>query len=105
MVSPATAPATPSTSAPATTRSPAAAGTGTFFFSGSNLGSDSITETSAGNTLNFYGLAALPVNLNLQQAQAGVAQTVSGNLKLTLSDPSAYGTIVGTPCRGCHCGQ
>ena len=30
-------------------------GADTFFFSGSKLGSDIINESSAGNTLNFYG--------------------------------------------------
>ena len=67
-----------------------------FFFNGSNLGSDRITETSANNTLNFYGFAG-PINLNLNQTgQQTVGQGQAVNLKLTLPNPSAFSAVVGT---------
>jgi hypothetical protein len=71
-------------------------------FAGSALGSDVISEpaTSTSNTLNFYGFDG-PVNLNLKLAGTQtVSQTAASNLKLTLPNPAAFNTVVGSTFGG-----
>ena len=69
-------------------------------FGGSALGSDVITETSSANTLNFYGFDG-PVNLNLKQTGTQtVSQGTASSLKLNLSNPAAFSTVIGTPFGG-----
>jgi Ca2+-binding RTX toxin-like protein len=72
-------------------------GADAFYFKGSHLGSDTINETSTDNTLNFYGFGG-PVNLDLTQAgQQTLDAAASSSLTLTLTNPSAFSTVVGTP--------
>src|SRR5262249_55595391 len=70
-------------------------GNDTYFFNGSHLGADTITETpTTHNALNFLAFDG-PINLDLTQ---GSQQTLNpGNLSLTLTNPSAFTTAVGTP--------
>jgi Ca2+-binding RTX toxin-like protein len=69
-------------------------------FGGSALGTDVINETSAVNTLNFYGFDG-PVSLNLKQTGTQtVSQGTASNLKLTLSNPSAFNTVIGSTFGG-----
>jgi Ca2+-binding RTX toxin-like protein len=72
------------------------AGGDSFYFDGTNLGIDVLNEAAGTqNTLNFLGLGG-GINLNLSQPVN--ADPVSpGNLTLTLSNPSAFTTVVGTP--------
>jgi Ca2+-binding RTX toxin-like protein len=73
-----------------------AGGHDSYFFRGSGLGSDLITDSSATNidTLNFLQFAGGPVNINLSLS---TPQTVSpGNLTLTLTDPLAFYNVVGS---------
>src|SRR5207245_1195218 len=56
-----------------------------------------INETSAGNTLNFYGFGG-PIDLSLRQTSSQtIYQGSAGSLALTLSNGSAFGTVIGTP--------
>jgi hypothetical protein len=75
-------------------------GADSFFFAGSQLGSKVINESATGILLNFAGFNG-PINLNLNQSNAGVLQTLSQTpasaLSLKLSNPSAISTVVGTP--------
>jgi Ca2+-binding RTX toxin-like protein len=74
-------------------------GADTFFFQGGTFGNDDINESSSGNTLNFYDFGQ-GISLSLQQSEAGVAQAVTGGSNgptLTLSNPSAFSTVIGTP--------
>jgi hypothetical protein len=70
-------------------------GNDTYFFNGGHLGGDTITETpSTKNALNFLAFDG-PINLDLTQNSQ---QTLNpGNLSLTLTNPSAFTTAVGTP--------
>ncbi len=73
-------------------------GNDTFYFAGNQLGSDTINEPSTigGDALNFYGFGG-PINLNLTQTgKQFLDQTNSSSLTLTLSNPAAFSTIVGT---------
>ncbi|HJT76626.1 MAG TPA: MBG domain-containing protein, partial [Gemmataceae bacterium] len=79
-------------------------GSDSFFFSGSQLGSDLINEGRTNNTLNFYGFGA-PVNLDLSAANtrvspAGTDVFDQGPGNLTVSDPLAFTTVVGSPYGG-----
>ncbi len=72
-------------------------GADSFYFSGSQLGSDTINETSSGNTLNFYGFGG-PINLNLNQTGTQILdQSAASKLTLTLPNPAAFNSVVGTP--------
>jgi hypothetical protein len=72
-------------------------GADTFFFNGSHLGNDVINEPSSGNTLNFYGFGG-PINLNLSQSGAQtLCRSAAANLGLTLTNPLAFNTVIGTP--------
>ena len=75
-------------------------GQDSFYFQGTQFGNDTINESSTGNALNFYNFGQ-GIDLSLQQSEAGVAQTLepgsANSPTLTLSDPSAFGTVVGTP--------
>ncbi|MGH7136771.1 MAG: beta strand repeat-containing protein, partial [Pirellulales bacterium] len=74
-------------------------GSDTFFFSGSQLGNDTIGETTTTNSLDFLGFGG-PVNVNLSGTATG-AQVTSGpagspNLSVTVSNPNAFDDVVGT---------
>ncbi len=72
-------------------------GADSFYFSGGQLGSDTINETSTGNTLNFYGFGG-PINLNLNQTGTQILdQSAASKLTLTLPNPAAFNSVVGTP--------
>jgi Ca2+-binding RTX toxin-like protein len=70
-------------------------GNDTYFFNGGHLGADTLTETpTTSNALNFLAFDG-PINLDLTQSSQ---QTLNpGNLALTLTNPSAFSTAVGTP--------
>ncbi|HUY32931.1 MAG TPA: PKD domain-containing protein [Pirellulales bacterium] len=74
-------------------------GNDSYFFAGAKLGADTINESTTNNALNFSGFGA-GINLNLTQAGS---QTLShdaatgANLALTLANPAAFSTVVGTP--------
>ncbi|HVX14299.1 MAG TPA: MBG domain-containing protein [Pirellulales bacterium] len=74
-------------------------GSDTFFFSGSQLGSDQIDETSTGNTLDFLGMGG-PVDVNLSGSADGAQVTspaaAGTNLSVTLSNPNAFDDVIGT---------
>ena len=70
-------------------------GNDTYIFSGSQTGSDTINEKGVGgSTLNFYGLdnSINALNLNTTSTQA-----LDSGFSLTLTNPAAFGTVVGTP--------
>src|SRR5262249_48602815 len=72
-------------------------GADTYFFAGTGLGSDTITDLHPGNadTLNFLALGG-PVTLDLT-LPANATQVVSpGILTLTLADPLAIVNVVGS---------
>jgi Ca2+-binding RTX toxin-like protein len=72
-------------------------GSDSFFFTGSQLGSDTINETSAANSLNFFGFGG-PVHLDLNKTGTQVvAQTATSGLSLTLPNPAAFNVVVGSP--------
>jgi Ca2+-binding RTX toxin-like protein len=76
-------------------------GADSFFFNGSQLGIDTINETTTSNTLNFRGFAG-PIRLDLTKP-AGTQtlnQSAATSLELTLSNPSAFAVIVGSPYGG-----
>jgi hypothetical protein len=81
-------------------------GNDTYVFSGSNLGSDTLTEgASADNdTLDFSKFetnllhpAIGPVPGITLDLKSTTQQTLSPDLKLTLSDPTAIETVLGSP--------
>jgi Ca2+-binding RTX toxin-like protein len=80
-------------------------GSDTFFLNGSAIGNPVINEpaNSTNNTLNFYGFAG-SVNLSLAANEANVAQPINNAtttyLHLTLSNPSAFNQVIGSPNGG-----
>jgi hypothetical protein len=72
-------------------------GSDAFYFSGGQLGSDVLNESSTGNTLNFYGFGA-PASVNLSGGKTVVSQGPGASL--TVSNPSAFTTVVGSPYGG-----
>ncbi len=69
-------------------------GNDTYFFNGSHLGADKITETpTTTNALNFLTFDG-PISIDLTQAGQ---QQVNAGLQLTLTNPQAFTTVVGTP--------
>src|SRR5262249_28177902 len=67
-----------------------------YFFAGTALGSDTITDGAAASsdTLNFLDLGG-PVSLNLSQPVQN-APVSAGNLTLTLTDPNAIANVIGS---------
>jgi hypothetical protein len=69
-------------------------GSDSYFFAGTVVGNDEITDTSAtdADTLNFLGLDG-PATLDLSRT----TQAVRPQFNLTLDDPQAVVAVVGTP--------
>jgi hypothetical protein len=68
-----------------------------YFFAGSQLGNVTINEAGIGSDLNFYGFGA-GIHLDLSKSGTQVlSQAAGGSLALTLSNPSAFSAVVGTP--------
>src|SRR5206468_3151628 len=62
-------------------------------FTGSQFGSDVIEESSSGNFLNFFGFGGA-VHLDLKHAGTQVVNP--SGLTLTLSNPLAFSTVIGS---------
>ena len=72
-------------------------GPDTINFTGSQLGSDVLNETSTGNTLDFRSFGG-PIDLDVGKTGTQILnQTSTSNLSLTLSNPTAFSTVIGTP--------
>jgi hypothetical protein len=68
-------------------------GRDTYYFTGTKLGDNLIGGSSTGNTLNFFGFGTgIVLDLTKSDPQ-GIGTTGS----VTLSTPSQFGTVIGTP--------
>jgi Ca2+-binding RTX toxin-like protein len=69
----------------------------TFYYQGNVVANTVINESSTGNALNFLNLDG-PINLDLGSAAAQhIDQTAASSVTLTLNNPLAFNTVIGTP--------
>jgi Ca2+-binding RTX toxin-like protein len=71
-------------------------GSDAYYFRGNHLGSDTLVDSATGNALNFLSFGG-PVDLDLRNSGLQVVNHgAASSLSLTLPDPMAFSTVIGS---------